>query len=233
MADLTVGRRTYPLQNSKYAGFLQITGTNKFIKANSVSITRQGEHFSSTFSDLKYLLDDDKPLLYRGICGSHSSWDMLMNHGILVSEGNLDLPGYSMMGSGTRWLPSDIDVILPSTCAESIWDQFHDYRDSTHTFPLGVIVQINVNQSIPICYLNRGETSVQGPLTLLRKEYEYYGISLWEKGQIKRILYQRGTLLPPQRPYNKSRHENEMWLEEVKSWVESNKGWLESGRPLF
>jgi hypothetical protein len=109
--------------------------------------------------------------LTREFSTDHFCWPEL-RQGRLVSEGSADLPMFTMGNTQkTRWLPTayypDYPNGIGGIALAGVKKYTLEFIEGTGAFvPIGVYARIVVGRSKPlkICWLNGGETVVQGPL---------------------------------------------------------------------
>jgi hypothetical protein len=160
--------------------------------------------------------------LYRGISGCHFSWEGLRK-GILVSEGENDIPAMTMMNFKSRWLPATFDKTLAGGIARAA----DDYTKNLPGYiPVGVVAAIPVMNN-PACFINDSEIVVQGPLSANRKQFDIDSI-LFLNAHIGNTQYLRpqpagsGYNLPPVRPYQpNSQAEINAWFKAAQREITS------------
>ena len=166
-------------------------------------------------------------VLYRGFNGRHFGWPRLIAHGQLVSEGNADVPTFTMGNyPRTRWLPTFGEfkdgadgVALSGT------DPHTSELGRTYDVPIAITVGIRtgVDLGVSIAWLNPGEIVVRGPL---QAHQFYIATVLWfSGGPIMKTTWpptMRIQDLFPTRPYQPTQQQIQQWWDnECRPW------WLE------
>jgi hypothetical protein len=184
----------------------------------------------------------DGVALYRALAISHFSYQDILTHGVLRSEGEGDIPTFTMHGDGaqltaeqkTRWLPSAFGEEgrqLTEIIAMQVPPNDAVTRSNISTpgkwtgvLPLGIILKIpvHVKDNHRITWFNNGEQGVRGPL-LWRVDYALDSIFCFvpEAGMknLKVAPAFRHGDLPPTRPYDGACTED-WYTNELRPWVD-------------
>ncbi|MEX3242300.1 RHS repeat-associated core domain-containing protein [Serratia quinivorans] len=137
-----------------------------------VSFKRNNDH--KAFSELYQRWQNNDVTLIRGISSSHFSWDDIIVNKIVYSEGDKDVPGATMGGSKSRWLPTALDDeqnrimvagIAQGNHTDTIKDAIRNQEENSNilagailTFKAGKEMKHNIN------FLYDGEIVLQGPV---------------------------------------------------------------------
>ncbi|MGT0193867.1 dermonecrotic toxin domain-containing protein [Burkholderia pyrrocinia] len=170
-------------RNAKYPKSYMVNGDPKFLVeegnlviSNGRAIIKDSERLSVLNSYDKWINNDLD--LYRGISTNHFSISDMKNYGILKSEGDADIPVFTMGNVGgqkTAWLPADLQVDTPAMI--STGNQMWLNGASDQNIPRGIVVKIRAGQDdshFGVSFLNSGELVVQGPLS--NSEYSIAGV---------------------------------------------------------
>ncbi|WP_232454885.1 hypothetical protein, partial [Burkholderia ubonensis] len=180
----TPGGRSITLSRmEKYPKSFAINGNSRFlIHENNVDFY-QGKASVKLAERDSFLESYDKWMnndldLYRGLSTNHFSVQKLKDHGVLESEGNADIPTFTMGNSQkTRWLPTDLHIGVPASI--SVGNQsWLDRAAGAGDIPRGIVVKIRAGVDethFGVSYINSGELVVQGPLT--NNEFSIIGVT--------------------------------------------------------
>ncbi|RUL77497.1 hypothetical protein [Dyella choica] len=214
-------------KSSTYPGMYQISGCNFYIdedklqphEKNIFEMSRDGIDFEKFYcSWIK-----NEASWFRGFNCSHFSYPAMLN-GKLASEGNDDIPSFSMTkGVKTRWLPGCFIHDLCTTAAISNTDEFTDVLSSGKHVPVAIVVKVKLGKDIPIpvAWLNVGEQVIRGPLNGPAFSFESI---VWLCLKMPKVTnFPPNLPPPPPRPYNPSGQLviDKWWNEQGKPWVDS------------
>lgn len=148
----------------------QLEGVN--VDNKTVSFKRETDR--KGFNELYQRWKNNDVTLIRGISSNHFSWDKIITDKTVYSEGDNDLPGATMGGSKSRWLPTALDDennramvsgIAIGNHTDTIKDAMHDPEKGSDvlagailTFKAGKDISANIN------FLYDGEIALQGPV---------------------------------------------------------------------
>ena len=148
----------------------QLEGVN--VDNKIVSFKRETDH--KGFTELYQRWKNNDVTLIRGISSNHFSWNKIIADRTVYSEGDKDLPGATMGGSQSRWLPTALDDesnrfmvsgIAMGNHTDIIKDAMRDPEKGSDvlagailTFKAGKDIAANIN------FLYDGEIALQGPV---------------------------------------------------------------------
>ena len=237
---LITSKYAIKLASSQYSGMVKIAGSDFHILEQLISPLEdvpktapkdcelackltEGER---EFNDFLALWLNNAARLYRGFNGSHFCWPD-MTKGKLVSEGEADIPTFTMGNTQkTRWLPMADYRSLAEDVAYSGTDTYTSTLSLTNNVPIGIAVCVPVGKSkgIPIAWLNAGEIVVRGPL--MYPAFQICTIIWMQHGMPSKTNWPMGLSpddLPPQRPYKPGTKKDieDWWDDKCSKWVKS------------
>lgn len=160
---------------------------------------------------------------YRGINCSHFNYQNLID-GKLLSEGDLDLPTFTMGSKKTRWLPGCYVHDLCTVPAISNTDVFTAHLADTYHVPLAVVVRVTIGRNVTgvkVAWINSGEQVIQGPI--IAPGFSIESI-VWMCHRMPQVTNFPPCLsLPPVRPYEPASQEviDEWWRTAAEQWVDA------------
>jgi len=246
------------LMPTRWAGILVVKATRLYVSIQALSESANNpdasiirdtdtvytimERFErSEFTKFYRQYIADELVWYRGFAGSHFSYPE-MRDGKLVSEGEDDIPTYTMQGKPdtsvlgmvssffsppkkTRCLPGcfDVDTAITAGHQSSSLDPHTRQLMMRLDVPLTFVARSPAgrNADASICWFHSGEQAIRGPL---------YG------GQFRicRVIWMKqGTpdystcdlahhQIPPVRPFEPSAEQIDTWWRACSAWVDAN-----------
>jgi hypothetical protein len=167
---------------------------------------------------------------YRGLSISHFSYPDCVYKGTIKSEGDNDLPTFTMAKAGTKWLPGCWEADLCESLALSIdcpyTKALPEFREGV--MPLGITIKVRVGKDCAVkkvAWMNDGEQCVPGPIAW-PGEFVIHSIQILNQSNFANCqvppTFSLGDL-PPVRPYhvNASPGIIKIWYKEhCMRWVE-------------